>query len=164
MARGLPTTTRWVVAGRSLTRVWVVALLLGAAAVPALAQDVGQVKVASGATHIERAGQKLPAPVGTKVMAADVLVTGSGASLGIAFLDNSLLSLGPNSVLVIDRFVFDPTSHQGTFDSSLKRGTLAGVSGKIAKQTPDAMKVRTPVAILGVRGTEFLVRTSSAAD
>jgi hypothetical protein len=41
----------------------------------------------------------------------------------------------------------------------LKRGTLAVVSGKLAKQSPDAMKVRTPAAVLGVRGTEFLVRT-----
>jgi hypothetical protein len=122
------------------------------------------VKVTRGATHIERAGQKLPAPVGTKVMEADVLVTGPGASLGIAFLDNSLLSVGPDSILVIDRFVFDPTSHQGAFESSLKRGTLSAVSGKIAKQTPDAMKVRTPVAILGVRGTEFVVRTSHTAE
>jgi hypothetical protein len=144
---------------------WAGALVvLAAAAAPAVAQDVGQVKVSRGDARIERAGQTLPAAVGTKVMEADVLVTGAGASLGVAFLDNSLLSLGPESVLVVDRFVFDPTSHQGAFDSSLKRGTLAAVSGKIAKQTPDAMKVRTPVAILGVRGTEFVVRTSTAAE
>jgi hypothetical protein len=144
--------------------VGLVALLLCAAAVPALAQDVGQVKVTSGPTHIERAGEKLPVQVGTRILQADVLVTGAGASLGITFRDNSLLSMGPDTVLVIDRFVFDPTSHQGAFESSLQRGTLAAVSGKIAKQTPDAMKVRTPVAILGVRGTEFVVRTSSTAD
>lgn len=149
---------------RALVCVGLVALLLCAAAVPALAQDVGQVKVTSGATHIERAGGKLPVQVGTRILEADVLVTGTGASLGIVFRDNSLLSMGPNTVLVIDRFVFDPTSHQGAFESSLQRGTLAAVSGKIAKQTPDAMKVRTPVAILGVRGTEFVVRTSSTAD
>jgi len=92
-------------------------------------------------------------------MAADVLVTGSGASLGIAFLDNSLLSAGPNSVLAIDRFAFDSTTHQGAFESSLLKGTLAVVSGKLAKQSPEAMKVKTPAAVLGVRGTEFLVRT-----
>jgi hypothetical protein len=62
-------------------------------------------------------------------------------------------------MLAIDRFAFDSTTHQGSFESSLKRGTLAVVSGKLAKQSPDAMKVRTPAAVLGVRGTEFLVRT-----
>jgi hypothetical protein len=62
-------------------------------------------------------------------------------------------------VLAIDRFAFDPTTHQGGFESSLRAGTLAVVSGKLAKQSPDAMKVKTPAAVLGVRGTEFLVRT-----
>ncbi|TMH15282.1 MAG: FecR domain-containing protein, partial [Betaproteobacteria bacterium] len=46
------------------------------------------------------------------------------------------------------------------FESSLRKGTLSVVSGKIAKQSPDAMKVKTPSSILGVRGTEFLVRSS----
>src|SRR5262245_40630438 len=141
-----------------------VILVLCLSASPALAQDVGQVKVTSGATHIERAGQRVSVQVGTGVREGDVLVTGPGAALGITFRDNSLLSLGPATVLAIDRFVFDPTSHQGSFESSLRKGTLSAVSGKIAKQTPDAMKLRTPAAILGVRGTEFVVRTAGDAN
>jgi len=139
-------------------------LLCWLAAGPALAEDIGQVKITSGTTRIERGGHAVPVQVGTQVREGDVLVTGPGGSLGIAFRDNSLLSLGPDTVLAIDRYVFDPTTHQGAFDSSLRQGTLSAVSGKIAKQTPDAMKVRTPVAILGVRGTEFVVRTASAAN
>ncbi len=146
---------------------WTVPVLVVAAvaAVPAAApaQDIGQVKVAKGAVHIGRGGQTLPAAVGTKVRQADVIVTGANGSVGIAFLDNSLLSAGPNSELSLDRFVFDPTTHAGAMETSLRKGTLAAVSGKIAKQTPDAMKVRTPAAVLGARGTEFLVRTSEAA-
>jgi hypothetical protein len=61
-------------------------------------------------------------------------------------------------VLVVDRFAFDPTTHAGAFETTLRRGTLAVVSGKIARQTPEAMKVRTPAAVLGVRGTDFLAR------
>ena len=101
----------------------------------------------------------VPATLGAVVQAGDVVVTGADGSVGITFLDNSLLSAGPNSVLAIDQFAFDSTTHQGSFESSLKKGTLAVVSGKLAKQSPDAMKVRTPAAVLGVRGTEFLVRT-----
>ena len=123
------------------------------------ADEVGQIKVAKGAVHIERDGQSLPAPVGAKVQLRDVVVTGADGSAGVTFLDNSLMSVGPGSALAIDRFVFDSTTNQGAFESSLKRGTLSVVSGKIAKQTPDAMKVKTPAAILGVRGTEFVVRT-----
>lgn len=135
----------------------VVVVAMGGA--PAIAQEAGHVKVAKGSVQIERAGQKVPAPVGAVVQAGDVVTTGGDGSVGITFLDNSLLSAGPNSVLAVDRFAFDSTTHQGSFESSLRTGTLAVVSGKLAKQSPEAMKVRTPAAVLGVRGTEFLVRT-----
>ena len=131
---------------------------------PARADDVGQIKVAKGAVHLERSGRKVPAPVGAKVQEGDVIMTGSDGSVGIIFLDASLLSVGPSSVLAIDRFAFDSTTNQGAFETFLKRGKLAAVSGKIAKQSPDAMKVRTPAAVLGVRGTEFLVRTIGPGD
>lgn len=135
----------------------VVVAALGPAA--ALAQEAGHVKVVKGGVTIERAGQKAPATVGAAVQTGDVVTTGVDGSVGITFLDNSLLSAGPNSVLAIDRFAFDSTTHQGAFESSLRKGTLAVVSGKLAKQSPDAMKVKTPAAVLGVRGTEFLIRT-----
>ncbi len=135
------------------------AALTGSLPAPLRAQEAGHVKVTRGTVHIERAGQKAPAAVGAAIQTGDVVATGPDGSVGITFLDNSLLSAGPNSVLAIDRFVFDPTTHQGGFESSLRTGTLAVVSGKLAKQSPDAMKVKTPAAVLGVRGTEFLVRT-----
>ena len=129
-----------------------------------LAQEAGHIKVTRGGVQVERAGQKTPAAVGAVVQAGDVVSTGADGSVGITFLDNSLLSAGPNSVLAIDRFTFDSTTHQGSFESSLRKGTLAVVSGKLAKQSPEAMKVRTPAAVLGVRGTEFLVRTGDPKD
>ena len=125
----------------------------------AFANDVGVVKVSKGAAFIQRGGQRLPAPVGAKVREGDVVVTGADGSAGVTFSDNSLLSIGPDSRLSIDRFAFDPTTHKGAFETSLGKGTLSGVSGKIAKQSPDAMKVKTPAALLGVRGTEFVIRT-----
>ena len=137
-------------------------LALGVAV--AAAEDAGQIKTSKGAAQIERAGKKLPANVGQVVQQGDVVVTGADGSVGITFRDNSLVSIGPDSALAIDRFVFDSTTHQGNFDASLKQGTLAVVSGKLAKQSPEAMKVKTPAAILGVRGTEFLVRTGPAKD
>ena len=69
------------------------------------------------------------------------------------------MALGPGSTLAIDRFDFNQTTHDGHFDSTLKRGTLSAVSGKLAKHSPDAMTVRTRSTILAVRGTEFVVRT-----
>jgi hypothetical protein len=122
------------------------------------ANDVGQVKVSKGTAHVEREGARLPASVGMPIRQSDTLVTGADGSLGVTFADNSLLSIGPNSVLAVEKFAFNPVTHEGRFDTSLKRGTLAVVSGKMVKQSPDAMRVRTPASILGVRGTEFVVK------
>lgn len=127
----------------------------------ASAADIGQVKVTSGAAHIQRGAERLPATVGARVQVSDTVVTGDDGSVGITFTDNTLLSAGPNSVLVLERYAFDSTTHEGKFDARLNRGSLAVVSGKIAKQSPDAMVVKTPSSLLGVRGTEFLVKVES---
>lgn len=137
-----------------------VAVTMFALAAPGWAQanEVGQVKVAKGTVHVEREGKRVPAKVGMGIRQSDTLVTGADGSAGITFSDNSLLSTGPNSVLVVDRYDFNSTTHAGHFDASLKKGTLAVISGKMVKQSPDAMRVRTPAAIMGVRGTEFVVQ------
>ena len=129
------------------------ALGLGAAA----HADVGQIKVATGQVSVERKGQSLPGKVGLVLETDDVLRTGADGSVGITMRDNSLLSAGPNSILSLEHFEFDPTTSDGRFDARLRRGTLAVVSGRIAKKSPQAMTVRTPSAVLGVRGTEFVV-------
>jgi hypothetical protein len=134
-----------------------------AVAMPVWASDIGQVKTAKGTVHVEREGKRIPASVGMPIRQADTLITGADGAVGVTFTDNSLLSTGPNSVLVVDRYSFDSTTHAGRFDASLKKGTLAVVSGKMVKQSPDAMKVRTPAAIMGVRGTEFIVQVEEPA-
>jgi len=65
-------------------------------------------------------------------------------------------------VLVLEQYAFNSTTHDGKFNARLDRGSLAVVSGKIAKQSPDAMVVKTPSSLLGVRGTEFLVKVGNA--
>ena len=138
-------------------------LLCALVALPALAGEAGRVKVSKGDVQIERDGKRLPAPVGAIIQARDTVKTGPDGSVGITFQDNSLLSAGPNSELVIERFVFDSTTHKGEFDTALKKGTLAVVSGKIVKQSPESMRVKTPAAIMGVRGTEFVVKVDESA-
>jgi len=138
---------RWVSA--TALAVWVAA--------SANATDIGQVKVAKGLVTIERSGQAIPAATGARLQAGDVLKTGADGSVGLTMSDNSLLSAGPNSILSLDRYDFDATTSQGQFDAALQKGSLAVISGRIAKQSPDAMKVRTPSSVLGIRGTEFVV-------
>ena len=150
----------------SFTHCVAASLTLGLAALLAFAgaawaNDIGQVKTVKGGVTVERAGKREAATVGYKLRATDVVRTPADGAVGITMTDNSLLSAGPNSELVLERYAFDTTTHAGRFDSTLNKGTLAVVSGKIAKQSPDAMTVKTPSAILGVRGTEFVV---SAAE
>jgi len=136
----------------------IIATALLAFGAAAIAADVGEIKIAKGAAHLERGKERLPVKVGMAVQEADKVVTGADGTVGITFADNSLLSVGPSSVLAIDRYVFDSTTHAGQFDSTLSKGTLAVISGKMVKQSPDAMRVHTPSAIMGVRGTEFIVK------
>ncbi len=138
-------------------RKWILAAAL-AAAFPVVAADVGLIKVSKGSVHIQRGADKMPATVGAGVQASDVIVTGADGSAGITFTDNSLVSVGPGSVFAIDKYAFDSTTHQGEFEGNLKQGRLAAVSGKMVKQSPESMKIRTPSAIMGVRGTEFVVQ------
>ncbi len=141
-----------------MQRIGVPALALAALVVTSAdAAEIGQIKVSNGQVTVERKGEVLAGRVGMRLESSDVLKTGADGSVGITMSDNSLLSAGPDSILSLERFDFDPTSNRGRFDAQLHKGSLAVISGRIAKQSPDAMTVRTPSAILGVRGTEFVL-------
>ena len=122
------------------------------------AADIGLVKVSKGSVELERDGQRRSVPVGTALQPADVIHTGADGAAGITFTDNSLVSIGPNSVFAIDKYRFDTTTHAGEFEGNLRQGRLAAVSGKMVRQSPESMRIRTPSAIMGVRGTEFVVQ------
>ena len=136
---------------------WMLALMV-AASLPAYSADVGLVKVSHGSVAIERGSERIAARVGTPVRPSDVIVTGADGAAGITFSDNSLVSVGPSSVFAIDKYTFDTTTYAGEFQGTLSRGRLAAVSGKMVQQAPESMKTRTPSAIMGVRGTEFVVQ------
>lgn len=137
---------------------WTLAVAAVMFAAASYADDIGHIKTVRGTVHLERGGQQLQAVPGLGVRQADRVVTGADGAVGLTFLDNSLLSAGPGTVLALDRFQFDSTTHVGHFDASLQKGSLAGVSGKIVQQSPGAMRVRTPASVMGVRGTDFVVR------
>tara|TARA_B100000614_G_scaffold117604_1_gene105647 strand:- start:555 stop:1007 length:453 start_codon:yes stop_codon:yes gene_type:complete len=137
------------------------ALAFLAFAVTAHAADpvvIGQVKTVTAPTHIERDGDSLAAAVGSAVYQSDVIVTGAGGSVGITFKDNSLFSAGPDSRIALEQFRFDSSKMSGNFLASVEKGTLSVDSGDIARGSPDAMKIKTPSAILAVRGTAFLIK------
>lgn len=128
---------------------------------PWAAQPAGIVKIVKGSVSIERAADKRSPAPGDPVVAGDRIVTGADGHIGLTLNDNTLLSAGPNSSVSLDKFAFDTTTHAGEIDASVRRGTLAVVSGKIAKQSPESVRFRTSNAILGVRGTTFVIDAGS---
>ena len=142
-------------------RSWVAALLFVLMAKPAFSQqpvDVGRIKVVTGSAFIVRAGALVPAQAGQAVFQADGLRTGAGGRVGITLRDDTRLSLGPNSEVRLDRFAYAPAESQVGFVLRIVRGVVAYVSGRIAKLSPDSIRLETPGAIVGVRGTTLAVR------
>jgi len=136
------------------------ALLLIAASVPEAVggTPIAQVKTVAGQVVIQRSGQRLPANIGDPLFEKDVVETGPDGGIGITFVDNTVFSAGPNSQLALDEFQFDSNNFRGSLLADIRQGTLAVVSGDIARSSPGAMKIRTPTAVLGVRGTTFAVQ------
>jgi len=120
--------------------------------------EIGQIKNVSGQVFLLRNKLQQPAKAGDLVEEGDVLTTGRDGSIGITFIDNSRFSAGPNTRIDLTQFRFNPTTQDGQFQTGMQHGTLAVVSGQIAKRSPEAMKVITPTTILGVRGTTFAVK------
>ena len=131
-------------------------VLAALSAGPAQAQ-IARVKTTVGPAAIQRGATRLPAAPGLALRSGDRIVTGKNGRLSLSFVDNTRFAVGPNSDIAVNQFDYDRTRQRGAFVTQVNRGSLAVVSGKIAKSGPDAMKVRTPNSLLGVRGTRFIV-------
>jgi hypothetical protein len=127
----------------------------------AMGKQIGQIKKLTGEVRILRGGQELIPRAGDLLEDLDTVTTGPKSSVGITLIDNSRFSLGPNSCIEFNEFRFNPTTHEGKFEATVKKGTLLILSGEIAKESPEAMKIKTRASILGVRGTRFLVRVDA---
>ncbi len=143
----------------SAIRLFALALLF-CLGVPALADStiIGYVKTVKGEAFVVNAGQPVKAVVGTPVQPGSVLKTGANAALGVTFKDNTVMSFGPDTELTVDEYIYAPNKGNLKLGASLAKGTLAYLSGAIAKIKPDAVSVKTPTGTIGVRGTHFVVK------
>ena len=132
-------------------------LIAAAVSTQALAADIGRIKTVVGQANIVRGTTTLPATPGATLSVKDVLTTGKDGRIGVTFVDNSRFAVGPNAHVSLAEFEFDDTTHKGSSLTQVDRGSLAIVSGQIAKENKDAMKVKTPTSLLAARGTRFVV-------
>jgi hypothetical protein len=140
----------------SLAAVLALLAIFGAAA-SADNSQVAQVKTVSGQAEIVRNGAHSAAKIGDPLYEKDTIETGADGSIGITFIDNTVMSSGPNSQIVLEDYKFNSSNFTGSMLTDMNRGTISMVSGDIARSSPGAMKVKTPTAILGVRGTRFVI-------
>lgn len=134
-------------------------LLMCALTFPALAaaQHIGTVKATRGIVSIMRNGKPVPARPYLKLYLADVIMTGSDGAVGVLLEDNTLLSMGPMSRLVLDEFKFEPAENQYAMRLTMQQGTFVYLSGLLGKLAPNAVELDTPVGEISMlKGTGFM--------
>ena len=125
-------------------------------------EPIGKTKTGKGDVFVIRGGKQIPVNIGDKLYPKDIIRTGADSSVGIIFEDNTILSLGPKSEIVIDEYVFAPEKGMLSMITRMVKGTASYISGIIGRQSPESVKFQTPDATIGIRGTEFLVKVKDA--
>ena len=119
------------------------------------AQPIGQVDSVTGTVTVTHAdGTQGALEAGSPVFQGDTLETDGGGAIGITLADETTFSMAENGSMVLDEMVYDPGTQEGTVSMSVLEGVFTFVSGQVAKTDPDAMTLDTPVATIGIRGTQ----------
>ncbi len=121
----------------------------------------GTLKDIIGTVQVVR-GEQAPmvAKSGMKVLINDEILTGKDASVGVVLVDGTRLSIGANSQTRMSEVAFNGTTQEGNILIKLYRGTLRMITGLIAANNPQAVKVVTPTSVVGIRGTDFIVQVA----
>jgi hypothetical protein len=136
------------------------ALWLVVSTTPALAEPpvpAGRIKVAAGEVFVVRAGVSAAAQVGQEVFESDHVRTGANGEAGITLKDDTRVSVGPMSEVDLDEFLYSPSEGRLGLVIKFLQGVAVYVSGRIAQLSPDAVRLETPAAIVGVRGTTVAI-------
>ncbi|WP_073953481.1 FecR domain-containing protein [Thalassospira sp. TSL5-1] len=94
---------------------------------------------------------------GQPIYLGDYITSSAGSGMQILLMDETVFTIGPNSEIAIDDFVYDPSNNQGHMTASITRGVVRVLTGKLAHNDPKTMKINLPVGSIGIRGTQFLV-------
>ncbi len=135
-----------------------VAFSLGLTAPAVRAQEnvIGYIKTVVPDASILVGGRTIKAIPGMPIQTGYVLKTGPQGSMGVTFRDNTMMSFGPSTELVVDEYLYAPGKGDLKLGATMARGTVQYISGVIAKLKPDAVMLKTPSGIIGVRGTRYV--------
>ncbi|MBI4632440.1 MAG: FecR domain-containing protein [Deltaproteobacteria bacterium] len=139
--------------------VTVTILILGGSVACLAALDyVGIVKTIAGEVVIVRNAQTIKAEANTKLLKGDLVRTGPNGKVGLIFEDDTVVSMGSNSKIMIEQFLFQPAEKKLSFIARIFQGTASFLSGQLAKLAPNLVYIETPQATIGMRGTHLLVK------
>lgn len=125
----------------------------------AIAEEfVGLVKSVEGQAFVSRDGETKDVIAGMEIKMGDVLKTGADGSVGLIFSDDTIISMGPRTELAVEDYLFEPIEGKLAFIARILKGTVSYLSGQIAKLSPESVKLVTPAATIGVRGTHVLIK------
>ncbi|MBT2321790.1 FecR domain-containing protein [Variovorax paradoxus] len=134
----------------------------GAMAQAPAAEHAGILKSVRGTVELLATdGTARPAFAGDAIAPIDRIVTGSDSAAGLVLRDGTTMVIGPSSRLDLKQFHFDSTTRDGGMLVSLIRGSLRMVTGLIGKTQPDAVRVETQTATIGIRGADFIVQADA---
>jgi hypothetical protein len=145
----------------SMPRLWVLLFFVSSALwAESEPSPVGEVTLVLGVSvvHPQDGSEGMQIRRGDPVYAGDRIETQSNGHVHLRFSDDGLVSVRPNSRLQIQRYDYDPSRpSESVVKFKLEEGVTRAISGKAAKEARDQFRLNTPIAAIGVRGTDFVV-------
>lgn len=138
----------------------------GTAAVPVptpvevLTRQAGFLKTLRGSVQVQEAAGAAarPAQAGDALLPGGRITTGPDSAASLVLRDGTTLVVGPSSQMELKAFSFDATTHDGSLLAALLKGSLRMITGLLGKAHPEAVRIETQFAFVGVRGTDFIVQ------
>lgn len=123
-------------------------------------ESIGKIKSLKGTVSIIRNGSSITAKLGTKLQVKDEIVTSRNSDCSILFKDNTMISLDENTTYIIVAYNYNPKKSNYELKGEVKTGKILFNSGKIPKIASNNVNIKTPSAIIGVKGTKFVMEVN----
>ena len=125
-------------------------------------RSVGEVSLVLGRAYLEREDARVLIETGAKVRVGDRVFTEAGGHVHVRFVDDALVSVRPSSTLDVVRYDYDASKPENSaVKFELSEGVARAISGEAAKSARERFRMNTPIAAIGVRGTDFVVSANS---
>lgn len=124
---------------------------------PAVSQDLVQAGVSAAVqgqvsvARVDAVGRQIDS--GEPIFLNDAVTSGPESGMQIMLLDETVFTIGPESEISIDTFVYDPATGQGSLAANMTKGVMRFVTGKVSSGNPQNMTIKLPVGTIGIRGT-----------